>query len=186
MTSGDRTGIAALDAVITTVETGDPASFNSHIQFTRVPCTVDTGAGQRPRCGANEDNGTMVDGLTEAASGRCASPTTMERRDQVDGLLTGLTQYRLYAIVRQTDPAQSDQQAFLAIFAKSVSDPSAPVTGVTLAINDGAVTEITRHCGMLPELISGVASTMFVLPPRALPGCDAKSTTPVVLCEASD
>jgi hypothetical protein len=156
-----QSGVAQVDEVIEVVESGDRERLQSLLQFTSLPCTVEPGVIDRPRC-LDEAAGTNVDVLqaTECETGWL-------RQDDIDRLIEDVIVLEpvvyaafespdnfympgRYTVVFEGDETRVDEDGLKRYLSMGVEADNGLVTGVAL----GCSIEEPVHF-LLPHLNEG-------------------------------
>lgn len=144
-----RTGVAEIDPVLAAVESGDPQTVRSLIQFTSALCTWKDGLGGPPKCREGEAEGTIVEVLP-----LLASEGSYFRKEEIHNWL-GLEPEALYAVYQVSVNALREeyypQGDYMAIFVPQKNQPAD-----VLHIADGRIVRVDSVFGEFPQSVKAL------------------------------
>ena len=163
--SGRRTGIPEVDAVVAAVESAEPDRVFDLFRFTPIPCEPPTSDTGYILCLPEEPEGTLVDSLPVSL---CKD--TRFRRETVDAYLrVELEGPTLYAVYRAPPGLAQGPAQYVAVFSKP---PPGARRGLAVAIDQGQIVTIffAKHtpnaCAQTAaELVESLGLDDAVLPP---------------------
>ena len=163
---GTRTGVAALDAVIAALETGDKEAIQRLAGFRPVPCTNEAGLGGPPKCQPGMSPGTPIEAMP---SGGCEGSWWLKDEflsaEGIDRFVEAFAAPRLYAVYRPPASAQRKwpEGDYIVVYARDLGFGR---FAQTIGVTDGRIVSMWGGCGRKPEdVLRDVPGVEIILAP---------------------
>lgn len=145
-----RTGVPAIDQILSAISGGDIEALRALVEFTPAVCTLQDGLGGPPKCRAGETEGTPVDVLAFMGG-----EGSFLRREDL-GSWTGVPASGIYAIYQVNAAVLSSEQyypvgRYVVLLAGEENQPA-----TALRIGESGIVRVDTIFDSSPDALSGM------------------------------
>jgi hypothetical protein len=156
-TPTNSTGAVELDKIIDIVQGGNKEELMSVIRLTQAKCTLAEGLGGPPKCAANEQEGSLVEGLPIIGP-----EGYVLRKDELESW-NGLDASTLFAVYEVSEQVFSDENYPAGEYAIVIINKDKN-TSVTLQVDQGSIVRIDHGLEYPPSIPEGNVVRYLIQP----------------------